>query len=122
MKEKSRTSEACIAETHLHLTGEPPFPVKTADSFSRRFLGLMGRREGDYGLFLTPCDAIHMMFMRFALDAVFVDADGVIVSIAAGVKPWGFAFGGKRARAVLELPASRSYGTRLQIGMKLPLW
>ena len=38
--------------------------VEIADSIIKRFLGLMGRRrlESGKGLFLTPCDGIHMCF------------------------------------------------------------
>ena len=50
------------------------------ESFSQRFLGLMGRgsMDADEGLYLRT-SSIHMMFMRFPIDALFVDkadADG----------------------------------------------
>ena len=56
--------------------------LETAGSLWAKFMGLMGRRDlpaGD-GLWLPASNGIHMMFMRFPIDAVFVtkpDASGV---------------------------------------------
>ncbi len=101
--------------------GASPLPVRRANTFATRLLGLMGRKEGRYGLLLAPCDSIHMLFMRFALDAVFVDRSGIVVSIRRQVRPWGFAFGGRGAHAVLELPASLGLADHLAVGEALPL-
>ena len=58
-------------------------------------MGLMGRPplEADTGLWLPDSNGIHMMFMRFPIDAVFVgqrDADGAcqVVSVHRGVRAW----------------------------------
>lgn len=72
-----------------------------------RFRGLMLRRPLDAGegLIIEPCGSIHMMFMRFAIDAVFYNRDLKVTRVAQGVKPWtGLALGGKGARGVIELP------------------
>ncbi len=48
--------------------------LETAASLWGKFMGLMGRRSlppGD-GLWLPASNGIHMMFMRFPIDAVFV--------------------------------------------------
>lgn len=78
-----------------------------ADNAWTRFRGLMLRaplREGE-ALVITPCGSIHMMFMRFAIDAVFFDRDGRVTKVASGVRPCiGLAFGGKGAKGVIELP------------------
>ena len=74
-----------------------------------RLKGLLGRRRlgrGE-GLLLRPVNMIHTSFMRFAIDAVFLDRDLTVVSIAEDVKPWRFA-GRRGARAVLELGAGES--------------
>lgn len=105
----------------LSIPGASPYPVKRANTFMLRFLGLMGRKNVAYGLWLSPCDAIHMLFMRFPLDAVFLDRNGIITAIRVGVRPWGFAFGGKGAHSVLELPAGAKLGSLLHTGMTVPL-
>jgi len=81
--------------------------ASTADTAWTRFRGLMlrgGLAEGE-GLDIRPCGSIHMMFMRFAIDAVFYDREGRVTKVARGVRPWvGLAFGGRGAKGVIELP------------------
>ncbi len=81
--------------------------LEAATNMVSRFRGLMLRRklpEGG-GLLIRPCNSIHMFFMLFAIDAVFVDRENRVTKVARNVRPWiGLAFGGRAARAVLELP------------------
>ena len=82
-----------------------------------RMKGLLGRSElrpGE-GLLLRPASAIHTFFMRFPIDAVFLDRDGRVVGIADDVAPWRTA-GRKGAKAVLELPAGESARRGLRPG------
>ena len=83
--------------------------LETAGSFWGKFMGLMGRAhlDADAGLWLPESNGIHMMFMRFPIDAVFVsrpDADGVrrvrsIHRFAARVDRAGAAGARRRRRA-----------------------
>jgi uncharacterized protein len=70
----------------------------------RRMRGLLGRRSlpVDEGILLRPAGSIHMFFMRFAIDAVFLDRDLVVIDIAPDLRPWRTA-GRKEAKAVVEL-------------------
>ena len=82
-----------------------------------RMRGLLGRSElrpGE-GLLLRPASAIHTFFMRFPIDAVFLDRDWRVVGIAGDVAPWRTA-GRKGAKAVLELPAGESARRGLRPG------
>jgi uncharacterized membrane protein (UPF0127 family) len=90
--------------------------VVAASPFSR-MKGLLGRSElrpGE-GLLLRPASAIHTFFMRFPIDAVFLDRDWRVVGIAGDVAPWRTA-GRKGAKAVLELPAGESARRGLRRG------
>jgi uncharacterized membrane protein (UPF0127 family) len=77
-----------------------------ADSIWLRTKGLLGRAslpDGE-GILLRPGSSIHMFFMRFPIDAVFLDRELRVLGVAADLKPWRMA--SKRgAKAVLELPA-----------------
>jgi len=80
-----------------------------------RFRGLMlrGHLEEGSGLIIEPCGSIHMMFMRFSIDAVFYDRGMRVTKVVRGLRPWmGLAFGGRGARGVVELPAGASSATR----------
>ena len=63
-------------------------PVYIADTFKKRFLGLMGKKEGVYGLLLLKCNFIHTLFMRYQLDALYLDENDNIVAIKRCIKPF----------------------------------
>jgi uncharacterized membrane protein (UPF0127 family) len=82
-----------------------------------RLRGLLGRSSlpSGEGILLRPAASIHTFFMRFAIDAVFLDADLRVVGITADLRPWRAA--GKRgAKAVLELPAGECARRGLEVG------
>ena len=61
-----------------------------------------------------------MFFMRFPIDAVFLDRELRVLRVAADLKPWRLA--SKRgAKAVLELPAGRCARVGLGEGDHLAL-
>jgi uncharacterized membrane protein (UPF0127 family) len=60
-----------------------------------------------------------MWFMRFAIDAVFLDRTGRVVRVAADLPPWRLAAMARGARDVLELPAGTAARTRTQAGDEL---
>jgi uncharacterized protein len=61
-----------------------------------------------------------MFFMKFPIDAVFLDRDLVVLKIVADLRPWKTA--AKRgARAVLELPAGEAERAGLRPGDRLVL-
>ncbi len=90
--------------------------VERATTPWTRLVGLLGRAglEAGGGMWLEPCDSIHMLFMRFPLDVVFVDAEGAVVDVVEGLRPWRATWPRAGARATLELPvgAVARTGTR----------
>ena len=94
--------------------------VEIADSFLSRLRGLMFRRrlpEGR-GLLLAPCDGVHMMFMRFAIDVVYLDADLRIKKIVRRLPPWtGLSFC-RKAWGALELVSGEADRLKLIVGQK----
>lgn len=96
--------------------------LETADTFFRRFCGLMLRRQlpAGHGLLIAPCSSIHMCFMRFAIDAVWVDKDMRILKISRHVRPWlGLAWCSK-AWGVVEMTAGEADRLGLQPSMRIP--
>jgi uncharacterized membrane protein (UPF0127 family) len=69
-----------------------------------RMKGLLGRGSlaRDEGILLRPAGSIHMFFMRFAIDAVFLDRDLVVVDVVRGLRPWKVA-ARRGAKQVIEL-------------------
>ena len=90
------------AET-VHLMGVKAI---VARSFFQRAKGLLGRTglEKGTGMLILKCNCIHTCFMRFPIDAVFLDAQGVPVKTVRNIRPWRLCvWGGWRAKMVLEL-------------------
>jgi uncharacterized protein len=90
--------------------------LRVPRTFLGRALGLMFRRElpaGD-GMWITPCNGIHMFCMRFAIDAVFLDRRLRVVRVRAGLRPWRVVPLVLRAHSVVELPA----GTVADLGLE----
>lgn len=84
--------------------------VQVADNFLQRLRGLMLRSPDSLplgtGLLIAPCNSIHMMFMRFAIDVVYLAEDYTVVKTVKNVRPWlGISACFKKGTwAVLELP------------------
>lgn len=105
---------------------ERELAVYVADSFWHRLRGLMLRKRSflpmGTGLLLVPCNSIHMMFMRFAIDVVYIAEDYRVLKCAPNVRPWlGLsACWQKDAWAALELPQGTIEQYAIHIGMRVP--
>lgn len=90
--------------------------AELADSFFSRFRGLMFRKsiDADYALHIKPCNQIHMLNMRFAIDAVYLSEQGTVVKIDKNVKPNKICKAVKGAKSVLEINcgAAEKFGIR----------
>jgi len=85
--------------------------AEVARTFAERTKGLIGRRAlgPGKGLLITRCNCIHTFFMRFAIDATFMDSEGRVTRVVRNIRPWrAWVWGGWRARQVLETAASGS--------------
>jgi len=86
--------------------------LEDGSSFWARFMGLMGRSHlapGE-GLWLPSAGSIHMLFMRFSIDAVFVGGISSgrrrVLAVRRALPPWrGVVWFVAGAHGVLELPA-----------------
>jgi uncharacterized membrane protein (UPF0127 family) len=92
--------------------------VSVARGLWSRFWGLMGRRSlpDGHGLLLEPCSSVHMFFMRFPLDVVFLNREKRVVRIIPALKPWRTALGGRGAHSALELNAGAAEAAQLEVG------
>jgi uncharacterized membrane protein (UPF0127 family) len=91
-------------------TGES-LRCRVARTFGSRFMGLMGRaspatQDGE-GLLISPCNSIHMFFMKFSIDAIFLDRRFRIVKLVRNLAPGKLAGPFKDASQVVEVAAGR---------------
>ena len=64
--------------------------IRIARSLGERTVGLLktpGLEQGE-GLWIEGAPSIHMFFMKYPIDAVFVDGEGRVTKIVPNLKPW----------------------------------
>jgi uncharacterized protein len=95
--------------------------VRVASSSRDRMVGLLRTPElatGE-GLWIERSPSIHMFFMPYAIDAVFVSASGRVTKVVPNLKPWRVVWWARGARDCLELPAGAAALSGTQVGDEL---
>ena len=93
--------------------------LEVAQNLFARAAGLMFRRPLDSGtgMWIVPCEGIHMLFMNFAIDAVFLDRHDRVKKVYRRLPAWWgvvwFVWG---AHSVLELPSGSTQRIPLEKG------
>ena len=97
--------------------------VRVARSLVDRTVGLLRTpevRPGE-GLYIEGAPSIHMFFMRYPIDAVFVGKHGRVTKVVAGLKPWRMVWWARGARDCLELRAGSAAESGTKVGDELRL-
>ena len=88
---------------------------RVAASLRDRTVGLLATPSlaAGEGLLIERTQSIHMFFMRYPIDVVFLDRDARVTRTVAGLRPWRVVWWARGARDCLELPvgALASSGT-----------
>lgn len=95
--------------------------VRVANTFYSRAKGLLGERglaEGST-LWIQSGNSIHTWFMRFAIDAIFVDRKLIVRGVYRNLGPWRITWPVWKASSVFELPAGTLDKTHVEIGDQL---
>lgn len=94
--------------------------VEVADTSRKRRTGLLKREnlpKGE-GLWITPCEAIHTIGMKFPIDVVFISRSRKVLKVKEAVPPGRLAIC-LRAHSVLELPAGTIAASGTAVGDQL---
>src|SRR5262245_5151607 len=89
--------------------------LRSAHTHWTRLRGLLGTRglEPGHGLWIKPCNQVHMFGMRYAIDVVFLDDEGRVLRMVHDLQPNRISPRVAGATSVLELPA----GTLARVGL-----
>lgn len=96
--------------------------VTVARSMLSRARGLMFRTSlpPDAGMLIDPCSSIHMFFMRFAIDVLYVDRENRVVRTQREINPWRVGpIHTRGAKYVIELPVGSIQASTSQVGDQL---
>ena len=98
--------------------------LAVAQTHWSRLRGLLGTEESDFrnggGLWIRPCHGVHTLAMRFPIDVVYLDRDGIVV-LEPGLHPWRFAPIRLQAASVLELPSHTIVQTETALGDRIEI-
>ncbi|MDD3374203.1 MAG: DUF192 domain-containing protein [Candidatus Omnitrophica bacterium] len=104
----------------LNLTEKTIVAVKAkeAKSFLARLKGLLGKKffGPEDALVIDGCQAIHMFFMKFSIDVLFIDQKNKVVGLVQNIKPFCISPFFFRARQAIELPAGSIEKSSVHIG------
>lgn len=95
--------------------------VSIADNFFTRLRGLLFTKslpEGN-GLLIKPCNSIHMFGMAYAIDAIFLSKDNIVVDTLSDLQPGKLSRIYWEAESCLELPTGTVMKTGTQTGDQL---
>lgn len=108
--------------TDPHASTSTAIPAYRLASFYQRLRGLLGRPPPEAGtaVWLCPCRQIHTLGMSYAIDALHLDANGVVVSVQT-LTPWQVGRYVRTAKGVLELRAGEAGRLGLGIGVAVRL-
>ena len=98
--------------------------VEMADTPRKRMRGLLGResmKEGN-SLVITQCQSIHMFFMKFAIDVVFIDGNKKVVGLSKKIKPFMLSPIFWKSACAIELPAGTIESTGTQVGDSIKIF
>ncbi|OQB25556.1 MAG: hypothetical protein BWY11_00316 [Firmicutes bacterium ADurb.Bin182] len=96
--------------------------VETANSFFKRFKGLMGRRSllESEGMLITCCNQVHTFNMRFTIDVIYLSKQMRVVRVDT-LPPNRIGPFVKNAVSVLEVAAGTSALNGIKLGDELAL-
>ena len=92
--------------------------VEMADTVAKRAIGLLGRKtlaEG-YALWLEPCNGIHTFGMRFAIDVLYLDKNGIALRLLPDVRPNRMRLPLRGVRVTVEFPAGTLAAQSVRVG------
>lgn len=96
---------------------------RVASSAVDRTVGLLRTPEvaAGEGLLIERSPSIHMFFMRYPIDVVFVDRQARVTRTVAALRPWRVVWWARGARDCLELPLGALAASRTLVGDQLEI-
>ncbi len=87
-----------------------------------RMRGLLWRPQlqPGQGLLIKPCNSVHTLGMRYAIDVVYLDRRNTVIRLVRAMRPYRLSLG-FGATAVLELAAHEAQRCGIKVGMCL-IW
>jgi uncharacterized membrane protein (UPF0127 family) len=95
--------------------------ARRASTYWSRLIGLLGRPGLPAGeaLVIDPCSSVHTVFMRFTIDVVFADKNGLVLKTVPRLKPFRASGLLRGSTVAIELPEGTIERSATAIGDQL---
>jgi uncharacterized membrane protein (UPF0127 family) len=91
------------------------------ERFFDRLRGLMFTKSFPAGgaLIIEPCSSIHMLWMSYPIDVIFLDKSDCVVGLVNEIKPWRASSVYFKAYRCIELPAGVIKRSGISLGNRI---
>lgn len=95
--------------------------VAVASTHATRAVGLLSRSGLDpgEGLWIVPSRGVHTWGMRFSIDVLALDDQGVVIDQVSRLKPWRIRLPRRGTIGVLELPSGTLAASGTVVGHRI---
>ncbi len=92
--------------------------AKRADTFLSRLVGLLGQEnlKPSQGLVINRSNSIHMFFMKFPIDAIFVNKENRVIGLVENIKPFQMSPVYWKASFVIEVAVGTIEASKTALG------
>jgi len=96
--------------------------VCIADNIFTRLKGLLFiPKENLTGMYLTNCNSVHTIGMRYNIDIIFLSQSNNVVKVETEAKPYKLFFGTNKTNHTLELNAGAINNLDIKLGQKIEI-
>jgi uncharacterized membrane protein (UPF0127 family) len=97
--------------------------VGVAATRATRAVGLLSRSglEPGEALWIVPSRGVHTWGMRFPIDVLALDEEGMVIDCVSNLRPWRVRLPRRGTAGVLELPAGTLAASHTSIGHQVIL-
>jgi len=87
------------------LSNDNKINIKICDNYFNKLLGLMFKKDINYGILLKNCNSVHTFFCFINLDIIMLDKDFNIIKIYENVSKNKIIYPIKNVKHILEIPS-----------------
>ena len=90
------------------LVGKKDIDIKMCNKFFSKLIGLMFKRNFNYGLCFKRCNSIHTFFMREKIDVIMTDKNNKVLYVYNNLKKYRIILPKRKVYYTYEIPCNNN--------------